>query len=341
MTESACLEQRYRRLLAWYPAAFRRDQEDEMLAVLMAGARRGQRRPGLVESADLIRSAVGMHLRRIWAGPDGQPRADALALFSLAAPLFLLLATVLEAALPYRPSPPPPLLAHHLAVPLHLDGLHLFSVQGFDIAVGCQVIIAALVLLGLRRTALAAIATAAGCWVAGLYYVPPLLQVLSASVYLLVAAALIASPGPRRGRQLMTWRHGVVLLLAAAAVQVSALRYDATFFRWSLTPSAPATRVYLVTGIVLAAAAAGLAVAWRMNRYFLLLLAVMFYPYALQIAFPARSSDSDLIGHPTAGNLALLFLLPLLAACGAMIRAVTPGRSRPVPSSGQEQARPT
>src|SRR5580692_9915428 len=49
---------RYRHLLAWYPAAFQHDQGDELLGVLMAGARQDQRRPGLGESADLIKSAV-------------------------------------------------------------------------------------------------------------------------------------------------------------------------------------------------------------------------------------------------------------------------------------------
>jgi hypothetical protein len=50
-------------LLAWYPPEFRRENGPEILAVLMAGARDGQRRPGLAESADLIRSGVWMRLR--------------------------------------------------------------------------------------------------------------------------------------------------------------------------------------------------------------------------------------------------------------------------------------
>jgi hypothetical protein len=36
MTESAGLERGYRRLLACYPRAYRRDHADEILAVLMA-----------------------------------------------------------------------------------------------------------------------------------------------------------------------------------------------------------------------------------------------------------------------------------------------------------------
>jgi hypothetical protein len=63
MTDQADLERGYRRLLAWYPPQFRRENGQEILAVLMAGARDGQRRPGLAESADLIRSGVWMRLR--------------------------------------------------------------------------------------------------------------------------------------------------------------------------------------------------------------------------------------------------------------------------------------
>lgn len=63
MTDQAALERRYRRLLAWYPRAFRRDHGVEILSVLMACAREGQRRPGLAASADLIRSGLWMRLR--------------------------------------------------------------------------------------------------------------------------------------------------------------------------------------------------------------------------------------------------------------------------------------
>ena len=44
------------------PKAFRRESEDEILAVLLATATEGQRRVGLAESADLIMGAVRMHL---------------------------------------------------------------------------------------------------------------------------------------------------------------------------------------------------------------------------------------------------------------------------------------
>jgi hypothetical protein len=63
MTDRADLERGYRRLLAWYPREFRRENGQEILAVLMACAPDGQRRPGLAESADLIRNGLWMRLR--------------------------------------------------------------------------------------------------------------------------------------------------------------------------------------------------------------------------------------------------------------------------------------
>ncbi len=70
MTDSATLERGYRRLLACYPRAFRRENEEEILTVLMACAQDGQTRPSLEASADLIKGAVRMRLRP----RPGQPR---------------------------------------------------------------------------------------------------------------------------------------------------------------------------------------------------------------------------------------------------------------------------
>jgi len=63
MTDAAALERAYRRWLRWYPPSFRREHEAEMLGVLLAGAREGQRRPELMECLDLLRSALWMRLR--------------------------------------------------------------------------------------------------------------------------------------------------------------------------------------------------------------------------------------------------------------------------------------
>ena len=62
MTDTADLECGYRRWLRWYPKSFRREHEAEILAVLLAGARAGQRQPAPMECLDLLRSALWMRL---------------------------------------------------------------------------------------------------------------------------------------------------------------------------------------------------------------------------------------------------------------------------------------
>jgi hypothetical protein len=64
MSDSTRLERSYRRLLAFYPKAFRREHEQELLSVLMAGAAEGQRRPRMAEAFDLLRNAIFMRLRQ-------------------------------------------------------------------------------------------------------------------------------------------------------------------------------------------------------------------------------------------------------------------------------------
>lgn len=68
----AILERRYRRLLACYPRFFRHDSGEEILAVLMACARPGQRWPSPAECADLLGSVVRM---RLGPGRSSPPRA--------------------------------------------------------------------------------------------------------------------------------------------------------------------------------------------------------------------------------------------------------------------------
>ena len=63
--QDGSLERGYRRLLAFYPAEYRRVHAEEMLAVLMTAAPDGQRRPGLAETADLIAGAL-----RVWCQPS-------------------------------------------------------------------------------------------------------------------------------------------------------------------------------------------------------------------------------------------------------------------------------
>jgi hypothetical protein len=71
VSESASLEHGYRRLLAWYPKWFRQENEEEILAVLMACAQDDQTRPSREATIDLLKGAARMRLRP----RPGQPRA--------------------------------------------------------------------------------------------------------------------------------------------------------------------------------------------------------------------------------------------------------------------------
>lgn len=358
MTESAGLEREYRRLLAAYPQSFRREQGEEVLAVLMAGAR-DQRRPSLAEAIDVIRSGLGMRLRRAWSVPD-QRWADALLVVSAAAPLLVVVAGLLEVAVPY-PLPPPnrnPFLfgwsRFQGPVPRELGGLSLLHVPGFDIAIGGQVILAVVVLLGLRRIGLAVVAAAAAVfWLAAArvtwigHGIPEPMWVLGAAAFPLEAVALIAAPGGRRVRWAPRWREGIVLLLVAVAVQLLTLLSDATslFARtgvllhatshsssWKSLPQ-PGIAGYVAAILVLTAAAAGLALTLKISRYFLLLV-VLCYPVVAQLVAASVRYAGELMGLPTNAHLAELYLPPLLLLAGIMIVACTGQRLRAVRQPG-------
>src|SRR5262245_27631300 len=97
---------------------------------------------------DVIKSALRMRFGPVRSGRNRE-WTDALAVFSVAAPLFLLAAGLLEVALPYR-LPGTSLAARMSGSNPQIGGLSLLGQHGFAIAGGGQVIIAVLVLLGLR-----------------------------------------------------------------------------------------------------------------------------------------------------------------------------------------------
>ena len=180
------LEDRYRRLLAMYPAGHRRKHQDEMLAVLMTGANAGQRRPGLADTANLIWGALLIRLRR----PAWPLWRDALAAVSLLLPLIVLAYfTLLNVAL---------LATLRAGSPL-FDALARSDAE----TLGGWLIVAILVLLRLRRSAAAA-TTALLIWMAYLtsdvlnwsYIDAPSMLALTAAG--LEVVALVASPGPAR-----------------------------------------------------------------------------------------------------------------------------------------------
>jgi hypothetical protein len=311
MTGAADLERGYRRLLACYPARFRSEHGEELMGVLLAGARDGQRRPGLAESASLLRSALGMRLRPDPSAAARQGWAGALAAFSLAGPVLLVATTVL-AGLAWSYDLGPGRFTTLLGLP------------GFWIMLGFQVVLAALVLAGLRRAALVMTAGYLLALCLSLdhstlpfpLWSPQQVSLVAISVCILELAALLGSPGPRRGRDLVHWAHGVVLLLCAAAL-ASYTAATHSILAWHHP------RLTLLLMVIAMAVIARLARAARLSRPFRLLLAALACPDALLLV--SWAFGWYWFSGYSAWR-ALLFAGPVLTAAVALISTATPRR---------------
>ncbi len=101
------LERRYRRLLAWYPAAYRAANADDMLGVALARSAPGQRWPEPGEAVNLIVSGAGERLAGMLRQPDHR---DTAAVLAIAGPLLLAAAAVRTMASPFLFTPAIPVL---------------------------------------------------------------------------------------------------------------------------------------------------------------------------------------------------------------------------------------
>ena len=204
MSAAAILEGRYRRLLAMYPAEHRRKHQDEMLGVLMTGARAGQHRPGPADTANLIWGALLIRLRPARPGTAWPLWRDALAVVSVLLPLMMLAYSGL--------------LNIAMLAMLRVGSPAFNAFAGYDAEVlGGWTIVAVLALLRLRRSAALACA-ALLIWLAYSIADAPNWSYIGApsmrslSVAGLEIAALVASPGPRRAMQIINWRHYALAL---------------------------------------------------------------------------------------------------------------------------------
>jgi hypothetical protein len=290
------LERRYRRLLACYPADHRRAHGQEMLDVLMTGARAGQRSPGLAESADLIWGAVQVRIR---PGASADPGwREALALLSVILPMVMVVDTVAASALTQSEN----VLFDPLALAANL------IVQG-------QLVVAILVLLRLRRVA-ATVSVGMLIWYAVIAatgpgtsaYDPPAGLMFYLFLFGLEAVALVASPGPQRGLRLLNWRRSPLLLVAGVAVAI--VQTSVNFHRgWGHD-------VIAVAGIVaIVVLAAGMGLASRTSRRILVLLTVPAYCLAASLLIGGVSPG------PVTLASALVVDLPPLAILGLAVTA--------------------
>jgi hypothetical protein len=118
--DQARLERAYRQILAWYPRSFRRDNEEEILAVLLDTAAEGQVRVGLAEAWDLVRGGLRMRLWPAVPRPRAVRTAVALMLAGAAAQLGVMITVLVtfgavRAAVAARnPSVVPAVTAHQI-----------------------------------------------------------------------------------------------------------------------------------------------------------------------------------------------------------------------------------
>ena len=377
------LERRYQRLLRLYPREFRARRESEMLGVLIAAAGEGQARPAPGDVADIVKGALVLRLR----GPRGG-WATALAVFALLAPLFLVLTDIFQVAFPYWQNKAGAAAAAAIArtwaadpaahrsaanefvgatqgayaLGWHLGGVQLFtrSGTGFAFLVVGHVLVAAAVLAGRRRTALATLLVVAvadlaqshglALWMLGHFHgtpgvylsnwigtpnlggdgmysvtMPHTVYLVTITAFLLEAVALTVTD-PRAARRQVTWWHAFPLLLLAVAVQAWAFAFDSTQ-DWFTDPLALAAG-FVLAGIALLLA---LTLGWRA----VLLLTAMCYPCGLWVAwtFGAVARQHGYHGNALLGDLATphllaLYLPPLLTACWGAARTLRTARPR-------------
>jgi hypothetical protein len=305
---SAGLERRYRRLLSWYPAEHRRAYEDEMIGVMLAGARPGQRYPGWSEAVDVLRSAVRLRLRRLAPGLRDARWSDAAAVLSTLAPV-LLLANAIRL----------PLAAYVLSRRLWaIPNQDPWPSRGTWLAILAWLAVTVTALVGWRRVA------AAAAWVAVLgevamlgerYRTEParvlsLLWLLVLSVT--VATALSVRAAPRRALAVLGRRRSIGFAVACALLAASSTADSLTvhitrvgstgmsvdpwvggsyFPRlfWDNPPGMAAALAYLAVAVLILAAFVGIAAPVRRRLLALLapataltaVIALLFHGYAV------------------------------------------------------------
>ena len=224
---AAALERRYRRLLRCYPPGHRQVHREEMLGVLLATARPGQRAPGARQTVNLVACGLAIRARRALAG---EPWQDALAVVSLTTPAVMLIIATLDFAAGIREA----------VVELHANpeaGPFWQPWHGPFLGGPAMVMIGwlAVVLLGLtgRRRPAAAIASIAlalalfsplttlirnGAWSGGF----PMFLITAGQgpvfIASLAACSLAFSAGPRRGLAIAGRRHACLMIAALAGV---------------------------------------------------------------------------------------------------------------------------
>jgi len=201
------LERRYRRLLAWYPAAYRAANADDMLGVALARSVSGQRWPEPGEAVNLIVSGIGERLGGMLRRPD---QRDTAAVLAIAGPVLLAAAAARTIAGPFMFDPA---MTFPAAPPRMLVAALTFAAW--------WILVALAGMLGWRRAAAAGACLGAAGQVVMLAlvvsgYFGELMVAYWQAVVALVAATSALGSLRSQGRPL-SWR-AVTALAAAAAI---------------------------------------------------------------------------------------------------------------------------
>jgi hypothetical protein len=220
---AAALERRYRRLLRCYPPSHRALHREEMLGVLLATARPGQRTPGLRETVNLAACGLAIRARRIpgWLAADaGQ---DALAVVSLIAPAVVLILLALgrgaydgaAARVPYWTLLPVQPSFGESAVMLAWLAVVLLGLTGSR---GAAAVIAA-ISLTLAWLAVLTLSVQQNSTFTGSQWLFQFLGTVDVPVVLasLAACSLALSPGPLRGLAIVGWRRACLMIAGLSA----------------------------------------------------------------------------------------------------------------------------
>ena len=225
---AAVLERRYRRLLRCYPPAHRAVHREEMLGVLLAAARPGQRTPGLRETVNLAACGLAIRVRRIPAWLAADAGQDALAVVSLITPAVVVILIALEWAAMTA--------AATARVPAAFWTLQPFAPSALVMTAWLAVVVLGPTTGARAAAVVIAFISVSLAWLAWLALTVPLLgpgpwrigpgglvqslgqfggiPVVLAS---LAACSLAFSPGPRRGLAVVGWWRACLMIAALSA----------------------------------------------------------------------------------------------------------------------------
>ncbi|QKG23087.1 hypothetical protein [Actinomadura verrucosospora] len=334
------LEDRYRRLLALYPAAHREAHEQEMLDLLLSAARPGQTRPSLADTADLLRGAARIRRRHATSGISASPWTDALAITGFLATLLL----VAEAARFAVNIPQLAQLSADRGPMLEYGLIYDFGTGPYWLA---WTVIAVLAWRGLRRPAgVAACAVTAVHTVLAAYgtalphdpgaSVGASLAGVPLPLALLATASLLASPGPRHGARLLgRARVTAAVALTGVLVALNSLPFFTLAYQGDLgKPNAPSSmisafpRIWDLLGfaaVVASAVLAAVALArTREGRRAFVLLSPAAAPFVMPFTIFSTSAG-DAVTLP---NLLAKYLIGFAVTMLCVRLAELPSRNR-------------